>query len=296
MEKLTYDIVLQRFHEIHSGWYDYSKVCYVNSTTKVIIICNKHGEFLQTPESHYRGSNCPQCANDNKNHLQTKTNEKFIEQSKLVHGGYFDYSHVHYVNGTTKVKLICEKGHVILQTPDSHLKSGCYKCAGNYRSNTKEFIEKAKNIHGDFFNYEQVEYVTCMKPVKIVCPKHGVFTQTPNSHLSGKSCNTCYLECKTGFSKKSFINNSKSGISILYKLKCVGNNEVFFKIGITNRSVSKRFPGNKMPYQYEVIDEIVGTPEIIYDLEQELHAKYKENRYVPKLAFGGMYECFSKLA
>ena len=45
----------------HGNKYDYSKVEYVNSQTKVCIICPEHGEFWQTPSAHVRGNACPIC-------------------------------------------------------------------------------------------------------------------------------------------------------------------------------------------------------------------------------------------
>lgn len=54
--------VLQQFREVHGDKYDYSKVEYVNANTKVIIICKKHGEFLQIPPNHKNGQICPKCS------------------------------------------------------------------------------------------------------------------------------------------------------------------------------------------------------------------------------------------
>ena len=52
--------------QIHGDKYDYSLTNYVNAVTKVIIICTKHGEFLQSPHMHLRNVNCPKCSK-NKN-------------------------------------------------------------------------------------------------------------------------------------------------------------------------------------------------------------------------------------
>ena len=49
------------FRQVHGDFYDYSKVIYINSCTKVIIICPVHGEFEQTPNSHLSGQGCPEC-------------------------------------------------------------------------------------------------------------------------------------------------------------------------------------------------------------------------------------------
>ena len=47
--------------EIHGNKYDYSKVNYLENKSKVVIICRKHGEFYQIPNSHLRGRGCPHC-------------------------------------------------------------------------------------------------------------------------------------------------------------------------------------------------------------------------------------------
>ena len=58
------------------------------------------------------------------------------------------------------------------------------------------FIEKAKKVHGDKYDYSKVEYVNAKTKVCIICPKHGEFWQTPNTHQSGKSCIHCGNEKK----------------------------------------------------------------------------------------------------
>ena len=58
---------------------------------------------------------------------------------------------------------------------------------------TTEFISKARLVHGDKYDYSQTEYVTARRKVEIICPIHGSFFQTPNSHLSQKhGCRKCY--------------------------------------------------------------------------------------------------------
>lgn len=48
--------------KVHGDRYDYSKVNYVKSSLKIVIICKLHGEFLQTPANHLRGNGCPICS------------------------------------------------------------------------------------------------------------------------------------------------------------------------------------------------------------------------------------------
>jgi len=57
--------------------------------------------------------------------------------------------------------------------------------------NTNSFIEKAKQLHGDSFNYDKVVYTNSYGKVTINCPVHGDFEQRPNDHLMGKKCPKC---------------------------------------------------------------------------------------------------------
>jgi very-short-patch-repair endonuclease len=59
------------------------------------------------------------------------------------------------------------------------------------RKTTAEFIKEAKAIHGNKYDYSQVEYKNSQTKVKIICPEHGEFEQSPNSHLQGAGCPKC---------------------------------------------------------------------------------------------------------
>ncbi len=60
--KLTQEQALAQFRETHGDHYDYSRVEYVNSRTKVVIICRSHGPFKQGSSEHWNGQGCPPCA------------------------------------------------------------------------------------------------------------------------------------------------------------------------------------------------------------------------------------------
>lgn len=55
----------------------------------------------------------------------------------------------------------------------------------------EKFIELAKKIHGNKYDYSKVEYKNKNTKVCIICPIHGEFWQTPNNHLSGNGCKKC---------------------------------------------------------------------------------------------------------
>ena len=178
--------------ELHGNKYDYSKVEYVNSKTKVCIICPEHGEFLQTPNNHLKGSGCPKCHFKKLGDERKIGNKDLIERAIKIHGNKYDYSKVEYVNNRTKVCIKCPKHGEFFITPDSHLyqKSGCPKCSGQYMDR-EYFIECANRIHNNKYDYSKVKYVNNRTKVCIICHEHGEFLQTPHNHLSGQGCNEC---------------------------------------------------------------------------------------------------------
>ena len=185
-KKLTTEEFINKAKQIHGDKYDYSKVEYINNQTKVCIICPKHGEFWQIPSSHLIGIGCPKCSGTKK-----LTTEEFISKAKQVHGDKYDYSKVEYVNAKTKVCIICPEHGEFWQTPSSHTqKKGCPFCAKNIKLTTDDFIKRAKQIHGDKYDYSKVEYVNMESKICIVCPIHGEFWQTPHNHLK-YGCSKC---------------------------------------------------------------------------------------------------------
>ena len=127
---MTTEEFIQKAKAVHGNKYDYSKVEYVNTKTKVCIICPEHGEFWQTPEKHLKGQGCSKCRYLSISKRFSQGREKFIEKANVVHHNYYDYSEVDYVNGHTHVKIICPMHGIFFQDPASHL-SGCRcpKCA-----------------------------------------------------------------------------------------------------------------------------------------------------------------------
>ena len=59
------------------------------------------------------------------------------------------------------------------------------------RLTKEEFIEKARQVHGDKYDYSKVEYKNNKTKICIVCPIHGEFWQRPNDHLNGRGCDKC---------------------------------------------------------------------------------------------------------
>lgn len=220
---LTTEEFIEKANITHGiGKYNYSKVKYVNANTEVIIICPKHGEFLQTPHIHLSGHGCPMCKYERLSNLHKLTTEEFIELANETHGlGKYDYSKVKYINANEDVIIICPKHGEFSQRASHHLSGhGCPTCSGNKKSTTEEFIEKANDKQGyDTYDYSKVEYINAKTEVVIICPKHGEFSQTPTNHLNGDGCPKCAIEkCadERRLTTKEFIDkaNQVQGIGI----------------------------------------------------------------------------------
>lgn len=123
-------------------------VDYKNNSTKVKIICTKHGVFEQDPSSHINHKNgCPKCAYILKADIIRLTTEDFIKNAKIIHDGKYDYSLVNYNKSHIKIKIICPKHGEFLQKPNAHLNgNGCPIC--NESKGEKEIRRylKDKNI------------------------------------------------------------------------------------------------------------------------------------------------------
>ena len=188
---------IEKARSVHKDRYDYSKVEYVDSKTNVCIICSEHGEFWQRPNRHLRGSGCPVCGRNSMADKGRLSLSEFVKKASGVHGNTYDYSKVDYKNMQTKVCIICPEHGEFWQTPQGHLNGrGCAECASmklgsHCRSNTEEFIQKAKQIHGDKYDYSHTEYILSSVKVCIICPKHGEFWQMPSIHLLGSGCPNC---------------------------------------------------------------------------------------------------------
>ncbi len=136
--------------------------------------------------------------------MRRLTTEEFISRARRVHGNKYDYALVEYSGAFTPVKIICREHGEFEQKPNKHLSGhGCQTCgrlaaANARRSNTEQFIAKAKRVHGDKYDYSLVSYERVGLPVKIVCPAHGEFEQKPHHHLSGHGCRKCADDMRRG--------------------------------------------------------------------------------------------------
>ena len=194
-KKFTTEEFIIKAKNVHEDKYNYDKVEYINSSHKIEIFCNTHKEyFWQLPSNHLQGQGCLKCSIENNSIAKRFTIEEFINKAKQIHGDKYNYDKVEYINNHIKVDIFCNvHKEYFSQTPGSHLSGcGCFRCGAKIRLTNDVFINKAKEIHGNKYNYDKVEYVNTNTKIKIFCNIHQeFFEQTPNSHLRGSGCPNC---------------------------------------------------------------------------------------------------------
>lgn len=136
---------------------------------------------------------------------------EFIAFATNLHEGRYDYVHVErqYVNGDTKVTIVCPDHGPFELTPREHRRvretkygtqrgQGCRDCNGfsaNVDIRRDRFIAKAAAVHGARYNYGQVTYVDARTDVTVTCAEHGAFSVRPDNHTSkyATGCPDCAL-------------------------------------------------------------------------------------------------------
>jgi hypothetical protein len=152
------------------------------------------------------------------------TKEEFIERSNELHINKYDYSHIDYINTSIKVSIFCNTHGYFNQTPMSHLSGrGCPECGNNKKVTNEEFIERCSLLHNKKYDYSLTKYISKSKPVKIICPEHGVFESTPQSHFFKKvGCRKCkgrVYNTEDFIKKSTLIHNNKYDYSLVKYIK-----------------------------------------------------------------------------
>lgn len=131
MRKLTLEDFVGKAKCLLGDNYDFTKTTYINSHTKTIITCKKHGDFLVLPLNILQhSSGCPICSKEKKSKSKSMAKESFIKRAKKIHNNKYSYVFSNYINNKTKIKIICPIHGEFEQLPNNHLKGcGCPKCA-----------------------------------------------------------------------------------------------------------------------------------------------------------------------
>jgi hypothetical protein len=197
--KLNTEEFIKKSIKIWENKYDYSKTKYVDANNKVLIICNKHGEFEQLPSNHYKYG-CGKCGRElNKRNieLKDKCKNEFISKANNIHKNIYDYSSTQYHDSVTKVVINCKIHGEFSITPNNHLRGkGCSECGKessrlaklkDYEEYHIEFIK----LYGDKYDYSSIIWEGASKTINVICKKHGEFNIFPYLHKIGKECQKC---------------------------------------------------------------------------------------------------------
>jgi len=185
---------------------DFSKVDYKSTKDLVCVVChkkdkdgNEHGEFYPSPSNLLNGHGCPKCGFEKNADIHRKTVEQLKEEIRKVHGDKYDLSRItEYENTEKPIWLKCEKHGWFQKRPHTLITGqGCPKCGKESIGDKicltqEEFLSRAKEIHGDKYDYSKAVYYRYDTPVTLTCPIHGEFEQKPSSHLAGNGCPKCH--------------------------------------------------------------------------------------------------------
>lgn len=248
---------IKESEEIHGkGRYLYDKVVYVNAATKVTLFCTVCNEYFeQKPQSHIVSRcGCNKC----RYKKATKGHDTFIKQVTEKYPDY-DFSETEYIKARNVVKYFCKIcNEEKTQLASSLLRNGCPDCSVRrgiqLQTFTKEqFVEKAKLVHGDLYDYSETVYVNNRTSVKIKCNRCGNdFWQLSNTHILGAGCSACNIlkpmpveefiersESVHGVGKfdYSLVHETYKNSQSLVKIKCNKCNK------ISNKHVSNHIQG-----------------------------------------------------
>lgn len=220
----------------------------------------------------------------------------FLERAKLVHGDKYDYSKITYLYESAKITIFCKKHQIeFQQSVHKHLAGqGCRKCSSEsngdrYRTSLIEFIKKAKAIHGDKYNYDEIEYKNSNTNIKINCPihGHGDFFQTPGNHTHKTNPQGCPV-CggRTNWTQEKFISEAREVHESKYNYDKVKFINTIRKVIITcpehgdfPQTPNKHLSGQKCP---RCAPNFKGTTESFIAKAIEIHGKkysYDNTKY-----------------
>jgi len=195
---LPFKTFLERARKLHGSKYEYIQEDYSNYTSKMEMVCKKHGSFFQTPHSHISMvSGCPKCGYIKAGSSNSITWETVLDLFKTAHGNRYKYDGAAFKNVTSKINIHCKKHGIFKQNVNLHYNgSGCPKCGiedvhDRLKLDFNEFKARSIKIHGEKYDYSDSEYIDIHFPVKINCKKHGGFYQVPREHYRGSGCPLC---------------------------------------------------------------------------------------------------------
>lgn len=212
---LSLNDVLAKFPSNVLDRYDFANAQYHGALERMTgIVCPLHGEFTQYPSQlRKNGSGCQECGDIIRRAKRRSPQEAVIAAAIAKHEGFYNYERTVYVNNATKFTVTCPLHGDFKVAPNNHISGGrgCPACGAVKRghradvtassrktADTKlakfaaQFEAAARAVHGNLYDYSEVEYKGQQAKVTIVCDKHGPFRQTPEHHTKRtQGCPEC---------------------------------------------------------------------------------------------------------
>ena len=283
----TTENFIERLKLLFVDKYTYKNTVYKNYKTKVKIFCIKHQkDFEISPSKILEGGQCQLCAHEQRIKSKHKDTKYFISKAKEKHKDLYNYDNSVYTSCNSFVEIFCNTCEVFFtQKASLHLNgSGHPACAhergmDKQRLTTESFISRSKELYGDKYSYDYTVYKkNNSTKILVECTECNIICETiPSNFLLGFTPN-CNCSKQSGFNTKI--------PAIVYYLSI--NNGEAFKIGITNKTVEKRFNNRDLKritilktWNFELGSQAK-------DMETKILKEYKEFKYVgePLLSSG----------
>lgn len=169
----------------------------------------------------------------------------------------------------------------------------------DFKNKSEVFAFKAKEVHGEKYDYSLVDFKRSDRKVTIVCPEHGAFEQTPSNHMLGTKCPKCSWEEMAEKQHWSYLKRCKlderlaNSDAAFYLLKLNDDTECFLKVGISVSFKKRLSSYKKEGLNFEVL-QVVNTTAIkaaIFEREALKYIRENSIRYIPNKMFAGWTEC-----
>lgn len=193
---------IEASRSVNGDKYDYSETVFIKMKTPVILKCKQCGaKFTEMPTSHLNSAYIDNYKNrDGCRFCHSGCRQSaayFIKKAREVHGQEYDYSKVKgFEKYQEKVEIIHKKcGRSIFQTKNGHLRGdGCKACNSGLVRNKEEFIKEAIAIHGDAYDYSEIDYIDTSVDVELKCNDcECKFWDRPSNHLHAHKTNKTWV-------------------------------------------------------------------------------------------------------
>jgi|GEM_PF-952947 len=292
--KLSQNEFIERLIEIHGNKFDYSDTFYINTRTKISVICKNHGEFQILPDNHLKGQGCVKCAQEN--HKLTHINEKRLENLKKIHDNKYEYKNIQIIDG--QIEIYCKEHGTFEQSIYNHERGhGCNLCNIDSRKvikyRTCRCCGKAKNKSEYNSKFKTCKMCLEMRPIidSKFCIKCNLDKPIVEFHLRNdlsqgyrNECISCYKSMKS-ISSKSYrqINKKKLREYDLDYRKERMKSDPLYRAKIDARNIIRRALSEKGYSKKSKTQEILGCSFIQFK-------EHIESLFLPSMSWNNRNE------